>query len=92
MAVFEIRHKKLKTDKDAEQIGEEFDLLDAREIDDGRWLLAGNPEQVKTAFQRLQSILRHDALVMREVRKGELTNRGRLSEEEITRYRDQTRE
>jgi hypothetical protein len=92
MPVFEIRYKKPTTDKAAEQIAEELDRIDAREIEENRWLLAGTREQVQMAFGRLREVLRRDALVMREVGKCDLPEKGYLSEEEITRYRDEAKD
>lgn len=86
MAVFEIRHKKPASDKAAEQIAEEFDLIGAREIEDNRWLLAAKPEQIEMVFGQLRERLPRDMLAMREVSKGDLFDSGKLSDEEITRY------
>lgn len=92
MAVFHMTCNKPVTKKSAEQIEEEFDLLQAKEIAEYRWILAGDPTHLDTAFMRLREVLRRDGLIIREVFKNDLLDRGYLTEEEITLYRKEARE
>jgi hypothetical protein len=93
MAVFEIKYKKPATAKAEEQIADELYQVGAREIEANRWLLAGTPEQVKLNFVRLKAgLLPGDVLLMKELHKSDLVDRGYLSDDEFTRYREEAKE
>lgn len=89
MPVFQITTVPSENYRVMDFIGETFDQIGAKEITDNHWLIAESSWKAKETFKYLKGALPDDVLVMRELRKSDITDKGRLPEDEFNFFLSQ---